>query len=59
MSYQENLKKKCPVTNLPRLSGTTGNDAAQPLISWPQIYADCAARHNQLIDEITNRENMQ
>ncbi|PWC18242.1 hypothetical protein [Brenneria corticis] len=58
MSYQENLKKKCPVTNLPRLTGNTGTDAAMPLTGWPEIYADCAARHNQLVDEINQREQL-
>nr|WP_312217004.1 hypothetical protein [Pantoea vagans] len=53
--YQENLKTKCPV-NLPRLNGTNGRAAAELLIQWIDIYSTCAARHNQLIDEINLRE---
>ncbi|MFP9439151.1 hypothetical protein AB6D34_08255 [Pectobacterium brasiliense] len=56
--YQESLKKKCPVNNLPTLAGNTGTDAAIPLKEWPEIYGDCAARHNQLVDEMNQRENL-
>ncbi|MCA6971210.1 hypothetical protein LF935_16330 [Pectobacterium carotovorum] len=58
MRYQENLKRKCPVNNLPTLAGNTGTDAASTLNEWPEIYGDCAARHNQLVDEINQREKM-
>ncbi|MEI7408140.1 hypothetical protein [Pectobacterium aroidearum] len=58
MPYQENLKKKCPVNSLPLLAGNTGTDAAIPLTAWPEIYGDCAARHNQLVDEMNQRENL-
>ncbi|EAW4238944.1 TPA: hypothetical protein G8N33_002651 [Salmonella enterica] len=55
--YQENLKTKC-VTQLPRLKGTTGKDAAELLNAYLEIYGQCAARHNQLIDEINRRESL-
>ena len=55
--YQENLKTKC-TTQLPRLNGTTGKDAAELLTIYPEIYGQCAARHNQLVDEINLRENI-
>lgn len=55
--YQENLKTKC-AAQLPRLTGTTGRDAAELLIIYLDIYGQCAARHNQLIDEINLRENL-
>lgn len=55
--YQESLKTKCPV-KLPRLNGVTGKDLAGPLINWIEIYSDCAARHNALVDEINKREGM-
>ncbi len=55
--YQENLKTKC-TTQLPRLNGTTGKDAAELLTIYPEIYGQCAARHNQLVDEINLRESM-
>ncbi|ECI4314819.1 hypothetical protein DO802_04705 [Salmonella enterica subsp. enterica] len=57
MRYQENLKTKC-VMQLPRLSGTTGKDAAELLIIYLEIYGQCAARHNQLVDEINLRERI-
>ncbi|MFS7361461.1 hypothetical protein AB6896_21755 [Rahnella inusitata] len=53
--YQENLKTKCPV-NLPRLNGNDGKAAAELLVTWLDIYSTCAARHNQLTDEIILRE---
>lgn len=55
--YQENLKTKCPV-NLPRLAGDDGKAAAELLVKWLDIYSVCAARHNQIIDEILLRENI-
>ena len=55
--YQENLKTKC-VTQLPRLVGSTGKDAAELLIIYLDMYGQCAARHNQLVDEIKLRENI-
>ncbi|UYV60089.1 hypothetical protein OH655_22405 (plasmid) [Pantoea dispersa] len=54
--FQENLKTKCPV-NLPRLTGTNGRAAAELLNQWIDIYSVCAARHNQLVDEIILRES--
>ncbi|MDI9768630.1 hypothetical protein QM327_18945 [Pantoea dispersa] len=54
--FQENLKTKCPV-NLPRLAGTNGRAAAELLNQWIDIYSVCAARHNQLVDEIILRES--
>ena len=55
--YQENLKVKCSV-NLPRLTANNGQAAAESLIKWLDIYSVCAARHNQLIDEILIRESL-
>jgi hypothetical protein len=55
--YQENLKTKC-TTQLPRLAGTTGRDAAELLTLYLDLYGQCAARHNQLVDEINLRESV-
>ncbi|MGE6980727.1 hypothetical protein [Kluyvera intermedia] len=57
MRYQENLKTKCNA-QLPRLTGKTGRDAAELLIIYLDIYGQCAARHNQLVDEINLRESL-
>jgi hypothetical protein len=43
---------------LPRLAGTTGKDAADLLIIYLDMYGQCAARHNQLVDEIKIRERI-
>ncbi|MEX9212846.1 hypothetical protein AB7X03_14200 [Providencia rettgeri] len=56
--YQANLLNKCP-EKLPRLNGQTGKDAGQVLTEYPEIYGDCAARHNQLVTEIKQRGNAQ
>lgn len=56
--YQENLKTKCPHTNLPLLKNTTGEAAAELLIDLINLYGECAARHNQLIDEINKQEEL-
>ncbi|EPA3163605.1 hypothetical protein ACQ26G_000693 [Yersinia enterocolitica] len=53
--YQENLLTKCD-TVLPRLTGTTGNDFDNALRAYRSIYILCAARHNQLINEMTLRQ---
>ncbi|EOI7792851.1 TPA: hypothetical protein ACJIWH_000360 [Yersinia enterocolitica] len=53
--YQENQLTKCS-TVLPRLTGTTGNDFDNALRAYRSIYTLCAARHNQLINEITLRQ---
>ena len=55
--YQENLKTRC-ATQLPRLNGATGKDAAELLTAYLEIYGQCAARHNQLVDEINLRERV-
>lgn len=55
--YQENLKTRC-ATQLPRLNGATGKDAAELLTVYLEIYGQCAARHNQLVDEINLREHV-
>ena len=55
--YQENLKTRC-ATQLPRLNGTTGKDAAELMTVYLEIYGQCAARHNQLVDEINLRERV-
>ncbi|EPP0959641.1 hypothetical protein ACULX3_002270 [Cronobacter turicensis] len=57
MRYQENLKTKCSA-QLPRLTGTTGRDAAELLTLYLELYGQCAARHNQLVDEINQRETL-
>lgn len=55
--YQESLITKCPV-NLPVLAGTTGTDLSQTLTVLLPMYGNCAARHNQLVDEINIRRNL-
>ena len=55
--YQENLKTKC-ATQLPRLNGTQGKDAAELLTLYLELYGQCAARHNTLVDEINLREKV-
>ncbi|HEY3982672.1 hypothetical protein [Cedecea sp.] len=57
MPYQESLKVLCPV-QLPRLTGAQGNNAADLLLIYLELYGQCAARHNQLITEINQREKM-
>jgi hypothetical protein len=56
--FQENLKRKCPTENLPRIKGNTGADIAVPAIEYQDLYSVCAARHNALIDEINKRESV-
>ncbi|WP_117098472.1 hypothetical protein [Klebsiella pneumoniae] len=58
MRFQENLKTKC-VVSLPRLAGATGRDAAELLTVYLDLYGQCAARHNQLVDEVNLREDLQ
>ncbi|WP_086110343.1 hypothetical protein [Xenorhabdus vietnamensis] len=53
--YQENLLTKCQ-ERLPRLAGMTGNNLANMVIDYAQIYGHCAARHNQLVEEINKRK---
>nr|WP_254305154.1 hypothetical protein [Rahnella aceris] len=55
--YQENLLTKCPV-KLPRINGVTGKDITEPLLILTPQYSDCAARHNQLVDEINQRKEI-
>ncbi|WP_090463416.1 hypothetical protein [Enterobacter sp. kpr-6] len=57
MPYQENLKTKCPET-LPRINGKTGTDIAGALLIYQDIYPQCAARHNALVNEINKRESV-
>ncbi|MDU4002730.1 hypothetical protein [Pluralibacter gergoviae] len=58
MRFQESLKTKCAST-LPRLAGATGRDAAELITIYLDLYGQCAARHNQLVDEINVREEIQ
>ncbi|WP_071827926.1 hypothetical protein [Xenorhabdus nematophila] len=55
--YQESLLTKCQGT-LPKLTGTTGNNLANILIDYSALYGHCAARHNQLVDEINKRKEL-
>ena len=55
--YQENLLTKCPET-LPRMNGQTGKDVSEPATDLQDMYGNCAARHNQLVDEINIRRNL-
>lgn len=55
--YQENLLTKC-TGQLPRLAGMTGRDAAELLNLYLDLYGQCAARHNQLVNEINLRESV-
>lgn len=57
VNYQENLLKKCS-TDIPRLAGTTGRDISEPLEKMAILYGQCAARHNQLTDEIRKRKEL-
>ncbi|WP_228864237.1 hypothetical protein [Xenorhabdus sp. PB30.3] len=53
--YQENLLTKCQ-HQLPKLTGATGNNLATVLMDYSALYGNCAARHNQLVDEINKRK---
>nr|WP_282564842.1 hypothetical protein [Providencia rettgeri] len=55
-SYQENLLTKCPIL-LPRLNGQTGKHISEPLELFLTLYGNCAARHNQLVDDINRKRN--
>ncbi|WP_086113982.1 hypothetical protein [Xenorhabdus beddingii] len=55
--YQENLLTKCQ-DRLPKLAGTTGNNLANIIIDYAALYGHCAARHNQLVDEINQRKEI-
>ncbi|MGG5217009.1 hypothetical protein ACQZ19_13725 [Rahnella variigena] len=57
MPYQENLLTKCPI-KLPRIKGVTGKDIAETLLILTPQYSECAARHNQLVDEINQRKEI-
>ncbi|MGQ5875567.1 Rz1-like lysis system protein LysC [Serratia marcescens] len=56
--FQESLLVKCP-EQLPRINGVTGKDLSEPLLTYLDIYPLCAARHNQLVDEINQRKELQ
>ncbi|WGM06180.1 hypothetical protein QE258_02060 [Arsenophonus nasoniae] len=56
-SYQENLLKKC-ASVLPPLTGKTGRDLSITLTDLAMMYGQCAARHNQLSDEINQRRDL-
>nr|WP_083764644.1 hypothetical protein [Sodalis glossinidius] len=53
--FQAGLLVKCP-ERLPRLDGTTGKALSGPLLDYLALYPPCAARHNQLVDKIYQRE---
>nr|WP_253537024.1 hypothetical protein [Erwinia aphidicola] len=55
--FQESVIIKCPL-QLPRLAGNDGKSAASALLIYLELYSQCAARHNQLIDEILLREKI-
>ncbi|AVY99397.1 hypothetical protein DAI21_17930 [Lelliottia sp. WB101] len=55
--YQANLTQECPET-LPRLNGKTGADFDGVMRPLRSMYTDCAARHNQLVREIKQREKL-
>ncbi len=55
--YQANLTAQCPI-ELPRLAGKTGNDFDDMLRRLVSMYSDCAARHNQLVFEIHQRQEL-
>lgn len=54
--FQENLLTECP-QDLPRLAGNTGSDFDQALRAYSSRYVECAARHNELINNIRQRES--
>ena len=45
----------CP-EDLPALTGPTGHDFDLLTRSLLSLYTDCAARHNQLVNEIEQRK---
>ncbi|KAB7698818.1 hypothetical protein GBN33_08500 [Plesiomonas shigelloides] len=53
--FQENQLTLCP-RQLPRLGGNTGADFDKALREYSALYVECAARHNQLINNIRQRE---
>ncbi|CDG18543.1 conserved exported protein of unknown function [Xenorhabdus doucetiae] len=55
--YQENLLTRCPA-KLPKLAGTTGNNLVYIIMEYSTLYGTCAARHNQLVDEINKRKEI-
>ena len=50
---QANLLEKCP--ELSKHEGTTGKDVLYTLTNWATEYNECAARHNQLVDVVTDQ----
>ena len=55
--YQVILMAECPET-LPRLTGNTGAHFDEVLRPLRSMYTTCAARHNQLVREIKQRESI-
>nr|WP_232370155.1 hypothetical protein [Xenorhabdus lircayensis] len=55
--YQENLLTRCQA-KLPKLAGTTGNNLVDVVMAYSTLYGTCAARHNQLVDEINKRKEI-
>ncbi|HAS1959807.1 TPA: hypothetical protein I4D82_08850 [Enterobacter cloacae] len=56
--YQANLTQECPEA-LPRLNGKTGVDFDEVVRRLRSMHTLCAARHNQLVREIKQRESIQ
>ena len=52
--YQASLLATCP-EDLPALTGPTGHDFDLLTRTLLFLYTDCAARHNQLVNEIQQR----
>ncbi len=52
------MTQECPEA-LPRLSGKTGTDFDELVRRLRSMYTVCAARHNQLVREIKQRESIQ
>lgn len=51
---QANLLTKC--TELTKHEGTKGADVLLTLTTWASEYNECAARHNGLVDAVTQTE---
>jgi hypothetical protein len=52
---QANLLIKCP-EELPAVTGITGKDLLQSLLEDSDLYNECSARHNALVDALEEKE---
>lgn len=54
--YQQNTLTKCP-ESLPRIENNSGIAIQNALIEFRSAYIDCALRHNNLVETITEVEH--